>query len=424
MATPISNFQPSASLYSAYGYGGTSAAPALAQKPASALGYSGASSFQSAIGAPAAGGAGAGGLQGIVQQLSQSVQEIGQLVQKLGGGAAPQAGGAQAQGGGAGATVGNSSNVGTGGAANVGTGQNAAVGTGAAGNVGTAGAGGGEYAQAAGYGANVGTGAGAAVGTGGAANVGTGQGAAVGTGGGAYGGYGAAGGVGAAGGAAQGAVGSSMPMPSDRNEYASYLQGATNGDGKQDGNVKQNRAMPNTRFGTVADGGAFKAAASRDYAIQFAAQAIGQSGRTVQGMNAGAAAFAKMSPDAQTFMQVASVYKGEGKNYDNGKLKDFLKQHGVAAANAKGVGDTDIETLGAVAGAINSGQISLKDITGTQGAVRLSGRLPEGHPEGHQRRVRAPGAGVRRFAHRPGRRHPARQGRRRRRQGRQRRHCG
>src|SRR5205823_2921941 len=100
---------------------------------------------------------------------------------------------------------------------------------------GNAGAG---YAIASGYGGGQGAVAG---------GYGGGQGA---IGGGAYGaggagGYGAAGGVG---GGAQGAK-SSMPMPSDPREFQSYIAGATNGDGGQDGNVKQNRAMPNTRFG-------------------------------------------------------------------------------------------------------------------------------------------------------------------------------
>src|SRR6185436_9168473 len=104
---------------------------------------------------------------------------------------------------------------------------------------------------------------------------------AIGGGGYGAGGYGAAGGIG--GGAAQGAR-SSMPMPTDAREFQSYINGATNGDGKQDGNVKQNRAMPNTRFGTVGNGDLFKAAVARDYAVQFAAVANGMNGRSAQGL--------------------------------------------------------------------------------------------------------------------------------------------
>ncbi|HVE81194.1 MAG TPA: hypothetical protein VND93_00030 [Myxococcales bacterium] len=359
MAYAISNNQPA---FAQYNYGGASSLgrPNLAQAPARQLGFNGASTFQraSALGGPAGGGA---NLQGIAQALSALSQTINQLCKALGlegGGAGAGAGAAP---GGLGAAAGDANAAA--GDANAAAGDaNAAAGdaNAAAGDANAAaGDAGGEYAVAGGYGA-----------TAGGAN------AAAGTGSGGYGGYGATaggglGGVGGLGGPAQ--ARSLMPMPTDPREFASYIQGATNGDGKQDGNVKQNRSIAGSRFGQIADGNQFKAAVARDYAVQFAAVGNGYNGRSAQGLAQGARAFGAMSKDAQTFMMVAADYKGQGKNYDNGKLQDLLKKHGLASANKPGVGKTDIETLGAVAKAVSDGKISLKEITGTKGVIKDEG---------------------------------------------------
>lgn len=195
----------------------------------------------------------------------------------------------------------------------------------------------------------------------------------------AAGGYGGAGGVGGPGygGGGYGGGGVGMPPPSDRNEFASYIAAATNRNGEQNGNINQSRAIAGTRFGQVQDGQQFDAAVARNYAYQFAAQANGMNPRDPQGLAQGAQAFYNMSADAQTFMQVASVYKGDlaggAKNYDNGKLQQLLQQSGYPGANGPGVGDTDVETIGAVADAINRGYVSLQDITNTPGAVKNPG---------------------------------------------------
>jgi hypothetical protein len=195
--------------------------------------------------------------------------------------------------------------------------------------------------------------------------------------GGTYGAGPAAGayGSGAYGGNAYGG-GMGLPPPADPNEFASYLAGATNANGEQNGNVQQSRALPGTRFATVQDGQQFDAAVARNYAYQFAASANGFNARDAQGLAAGAQSFYNMSPDAQAFMQVASVYKGDlaggAQNYDNGKLQQMLRQSGFPGANGAGVGDTDVETLGAVASAIDQGYVTLDDVMNS-GAIRNRG---------------------------------------------------
>src|SRR5262249_41347026 len=56
-------------------------------------------------------------------------------------------------------------------------------------------------------------------------------------------------------------------------------------------------------------------------------------------------------------------------NYNNAKLKELLKEKGYDGADGPGVGATDIETLGAVADAIDRGVISLQDVLGKDGAI-------------------------------------------------------
>ena len=74
-----------------------------------------------------------------------------------------------------------------------------------------------------------------------------------------------------------------------------------------------------------------------------------------------------MKPEAQLFMQVASVFKGDLLNgpgfYDNAGLKDLLLQKGLGQfVNDPQVGKTDVQTIGAITAAINSGQLSLNDV--------------------------------------------------------------
>ena len=120
-----------------------------------------------------------------------------------------------------------------------------------------------------------------------------------------------------------------MNLPSDGNDYASYLQaqvagGALNGQTT----VNQSDGIPGTRFATVAPSQLWNANVGRLYAYQFAAQATGSDPLSAQGLQAGAQAMQQMSPDAQMFMQVASVFKGNLNggpgNYDNAGLKQLL----------------------------------------------------------------------------------------------------
>ncbi|MBX3172004.1 MAG: hypothetical protein KF760_31645 [Candidatus Eremiobacteraeota bacterium] len=159
-----------------------------------------------------------------------------------------------------------------------------------------------------------------------------------------------------------------MAYPTDPNDFASYLQaqrlgGALNGQTT----IRQSDAIPGTRFGSVQNSQAWNASVARNYAYQFAAQAMGQDALSPQGLAFAAQNFDQMSPDAKLFTQVASVFKGNllggPGNYDNPGLKQLLQSRGLGnLANQPGVGETDVQTIGAITQALNSGQLSLQDV--------------------------------------------------------------
>lgn len=158
-----------------------------------------------------------------------------------------------------------------------------------------------------------------------------------------------------------------LRIPKDQAEFYSYLRGATNGfNNGQGGNVNQANAEAGTRLRRVTDQKQFDAAVARMYIYQFAATAKGAAANTVDGMAAGAKAFYTMSPAAQMFMQTAAVYKGNlaanASNYDNNALRALLDARGFNRTGRANVGNTDVETLGAVAEALNQGVITLDDI--------------------------------------------------------------
>lgn len=158
------------------------------------------------------------------------------------------------------------------------------------------------------------------------------------------------------------------PDPSDPQEFASYLQAQRLG-GSLEGKtgIAQRDAIPGTRFGQVQDSTMWQASVARNYAYQFAAYANGYDALSPQGVAQGAQALKSMSPDAQLFMQVASVFKGNLFNgpgfYDNPGLKQLLLSRGLGdLAGKPGVGETDVQSIGAVAAAINRGQLSLNEV--------------------------------------------------------------
>lgn len=174
------------------------------------------------------------------------------------------------------------------------------------------------------------------------------------------GGYSGAGGI-------LGAVGT-PPVPSDAQEFVSYLQAQRLG-GSLEGKtgIAQRDALPGSRFGQVADSQAWQASVARNYAYQFAAYASGTDALTPQGMRAGQEAFNFMSDDARLFMQVASVFKGNLLNgpgfYDNPGLKQLLLSRGLGdLAKEPGVGETDVQSIGAITKALNRGQLTLDEV--------------------------------------------------------------
>lgn len=158
------------------------------------------------------------------------------------------------------------------------------------------------------------------------------------------------------------------PRPSDPNEFASYLQAQRIG-GTLEGKtgIAQKDAIPGTRFGQVANSEAWQASLARNYAYQFAAYATGADALTPAGMAKGQDAFNNMSNDARLFMQVAAVFKGNMLNgpgfYNNPGLKQLLLSHNLGdLANQPGVGETDVQSIGAITKALNSGQLTLDQV--------------------------------------------------------------
>ena len=165
-----------------------------------------------------------------------------------------------------------------------------------------------------------------------------------------------------------GGTGVGMPQPSDPREFQSYLQaqlagGTLNGDT----GIAQRDAIPGTRFGQVQDSTMWQASLARNYAYQFAAFANGSDALSAQGVTQGMNAFSKMKPEAQLFMQVASVFKGNLMGgpgfYDNPGLKRLLESKGLTQyLNDPQTGKTDVQSIGAIASAINDGNLTLNDV--------------------------------------------------------------
>lgn len=158
------------------------------------------------------------------------------------------------------------------------------------------------------------------------------------------------------------------PSPSDPNDFLSYLQAQRLG-GTLEGKtgIAQRDALPGTRFAQVENPQAWQASVARNYAYQFAAYAVGADALSAQGLEAGQQALSQMSPDAQLFTQVASVFKGnllQGPGfYNNPGLKQLLISRGLTElANRPGVGETDVQSIGAITIALNQGRLSLQDI--------------------------------------------------------------
>ncbi len=161
---------------------------------------------------------------------------------------------------------------------------------------------------------------------------------------------------------------SSLPPSPDPQDFASYLQAQLAGGTLSGGtSISQADAIPGSRFALVQSPQLWHANVARNYAYQFAAFASGNDALTPQGMQAGAQAFHQMSPESRLFMQVASVFKGNMMGgpgfYDNAGLQKLLQSKGINdLSGLGGVGQTDVQTIGAVAQAINRGQLSLNDV--------------------------------------------------------------
>ena len=69
---------------------------------------------------------------------------------------------------------------------------------------------------------------------------------------------------------------------------------------------------------------------------------------------------------------MASSFKNSGGNYNNANLKKVLEATGNEdIASGGGVGDKDVQTLGAITAAIKRGTLDLGDIFGADGKDKL-----------------------------------------------------
>jgi hypothetical protein len=159
-----------------------------------------------------------------------------------------------------------------------------------------------------------------------------------------------------------------LSLPTDGQDFSSYLQAQRIGGSLQGKTtLAQKDAIPGTRFGRLQDPHLWDVGVARNYAFQFAAYASDNDALSADGLQAGAQAFQSMAPDAKLFMQVASVFKGDINGgpgfYDNPGLKTLLESKGQFDLTGKpGVGETDVQTIGAITKAINRGVLSLNDI--------------------------------------------------------------
>lgn len=176
-----------------------------------------------------------------------------------------------------------------------------------------------------------------------------------------------------------------LVKPTDPGEFQSYLQAQVAGgalEGKT--SIFQKDALPNTRLAQVVESRLWDSALSRNYACQLAAQALGYDPLEPEGIRRAAEDYPALNAEAQLFLQVAAVFKGDllggpGK-YDNEGLKKLLLSKGLEdLANSPEVGKTDVHTLGAVARAMNSGQLTILDIlnSGTFEDVRRYDQVVE-----------------------------------------------
>lgn len=102
------------------------------------------------------------------------------------------------------------------------------------------------------------------------------------------------------------------------------------------------------------------------YAIEFINMSrvgdnAGSQADQVAGMQALQSRAMAGDANADTALNVAMIFasaKGSGVNYNNGEIQEILQDAGSKYADADGVGDTDVESLGAVVNAIADGELT------------------------------------------------------------------
>lgn len=176
-----------------------------------------------------------------------------------------------------------------------------------------------------------------------------------------------------------------LVLPGDSREFESYLQAQVKG-GALQGKTKilQADALPGTRFASMLERDAWNSSVARDYACQIAAQCLGYNPLDPESIHRAAQEYHSMNAECQLFLQVAAVFKGDllggPGSYDNEGLKKLLEARGLSEfITSNKVGQTDVNTLGAVAKAMNAGQLTILDIinSGTFEDVRRYDQVVE-----------------------------------------------
>jgi hypothetical protein len=153
----------------------------------------------------------------------------------------------------------------------------------------------------------------------------------------------------------------------DNDIYNYVLATSRGGRVARSDNVQSKFSQPGSRFATAAQQ-EFDAALDAVYVAEFQGYALGENTTFVPGrttteqvtQNDAFATTVPFVPEAQIFDEVASVYKdgdlglSDANNYNNGNLRRVLIQFGRRdLANQPNVGNTDVETIGAVTKMIN-----------------------------------------------------------------------
>jgi hypothetical protein len=154
-----------------------------------------------------------------------------------------------------------------------------------------------------------------------------------------------------------------------KDDALNYILGSTQG-GKitQEASIFSSYANPNSRFANIGDTNEFDAVVAKVYASQFAGYAAGidvvynpgdKINTIADNIAQSQQLYNQLTPEAQLFADVASVYRGDfgnRGNYNHSVMKDLLVSWGrqdIANQSLVGVDGADAQTIGGIVKALN-----------------------------------------------------------------------